>query len=171
MLEAFFFLNQSKLSIVIPIFHIVFSHCVGKLVFVKGTFFLGNIYDVMCQDKQTNKTLLHKKKSRQQGRLFPQPVTKTLSYLWKIVGAKCSTNNSVNFAVILWLDKCEKEKESQISEVSAIVYPSLSLSLSLCLYMPSKKFPDESSVRTQSSRTAKDLAEVSSDSINLHIQK
>ena len=75
MLEAFFFLNQSKLSIVIPIFHIVFSHFVGKLVFVKVTFFLGNIYDVMCQNKQTNKTLLHKKKSRQQGRLFPQPVT------------------------------------------------------------------------------------------------
>ena len=80
----------------------------------------------------------------------------------------------MNFAVILWLEKCEKEKEMQVWEVSAIVC----LSLSLCLFLSLFAFThqvrnSQMSAMWESSQAGqrKIWTEISSDSIKLHVQK
>ena len=80
----------------------------------------------------------------------------------------------MNFIVILWLDKCEKEKELQVSEVSAIVC----LSLTLCLFLSLFAFThqvrnSQMSAMWESSQAGhqKIWTEISSNSIKLHVQK
>ena len=78
----------------------------------------------------------------------------------------------MNFAVILWLDKCEKEKELQVSEVSAIVCLSLTLFLSLFAFICQERNSHMSPMwESGQAGHQKIWTEISSNSIKLDVQK
>ena len=149
MLEAFFFLNYSKLSIVIPIVQIIFFPFCRKISFCQSGIFLRKY--IWCDvSEQTNKQNLAPQKEVTLARTTFPPARNIKHWvisgkLWERNAQQRTLWTSLSF--FGWTSVRRKRNCRYWRFQPLFVSHSLSLSLSLCLHMPRKKFPHESNVR------------------------